>query len=118
MVHHEFTVPDDRELVELFGVASEALDGVESTRLLRLVSENDDEVHLVYDTPGRSIHLKWLRRGMCVVEIFREEAVRLSVEDDDGKAFVSIAFDSNSLFGELRVQVRPRIWVSDRLLAR
>jgi hypothetical protein len=117
MAGHEFLVPDDAELLDAFGVESEATDGVESTRSLRLAAGVDDEVCLTYDIPGRSIHLQWFRKGVCVLDVFREEAARLSVHSGEGVTTLSLAFESGSLSGALHIQVWPTLSINDRLLA-
>ncbi|MFF0201278.1 hypothetical protein [Streptomyces sp. NPDC005017] len=117
MTGQEFLVPGDAEILEAFGVESEATDGVESTRSLRLAAGVGDEVCLTYDIPGRSIHLQWFRKGVCVLDIFREEAVRMSVNSSEGVTTLSLTFESGSLSGELHVQVWPTLSVNDRLLA-
>ncbi|MEV5439515.1 hypothetical protein AB0K80_26400 [Streptomyces sp. NPDC052682] len=117
MAGQQFLVPDDAEVLEAFGVESEATDGVESTRSLRLAAGVDDEVCLTYDIPARSIHLQWFRKGVCVLDVSREEAVRLSVNSSEGVTALALAFESASLSGELRIQVWPTVSISDRLLA-
>ncbi|MGW4412198.1 hypothetical protein ACWEJ6_49945 [Nonomuraea sp. NPDC004702] len=117
MAHHEFLVPDDAEILDAFGVASAAVDGVEWTRSLHLRSGVEDEVHLIYDIPGRSIRLQWYRQEICLLDVFREEAARLSVVSDKGVTALSLAFASDSLSGELRIQIWPTLSISDRLLA-
>nr|WSX77833.1 hypothetical protein OH826_30735 [Streptomyces sp. NBC_00899] len=84
----EFLVPEDTELLEAFGVASEAEGTEDSTRVLRITAGADEEIVLSYDIPGRSIYLRYSRAGVNVVEIFREGATRFSVGSQDHRTSI------------------------------
>jgi hypothetical protein len=118
MDYFEFLVPEDTELLEAFGVASEADDAEDSTRVLHITGESDEEIVLSYNIPGRSINLRYSRAGVNIVEIFREGATRFSVGNKDHRTSILLTFESGSLTGEIRVQVWPNIHIEDRLLLR
>lgn len=114
----EFLVPEDTELLEVFGVASEADSAEDSTRVLHITGGADEEIVLSYDIPGRSINLRYSRAGVNVVDIFREGATRFTVGNKDHRTSILLTFESGSLTGETRIQVWPNVHIEDRLLLR
>jgi hypothetical protein len=114
---HQFLLPDDDEFIEALGVAPEAIDFSGTSRVLSLDTEAGDAIRLTFDAPGRSFALRWDRQGACMITLFREEAARLSVHGGPEGTWLTVDFASESLSGQLRIQIWPAVSVEDRLLA-
>lgn len=114
----EFLVPEDAELLEVLGFASEADGAEDSIRVLHIPGGADEEIVLSYDIPGRSVNLRYSRAGASFVEIFREGATRFSVDTKDHRTSILLTFESGSMTSEIRVQVWPHVHIEDRLLLR
>lgn len=113
-----FIFPEGREFLDAFGKEFDLLDEDGLVRSISLETGNGDTVSLVCGALGKSICLKWYRDGLPVIDIFREGAIRISVDSRNSRTMLVIFFDSGSLAGELHVQVWPEFRIEDRLLVR
>jgi hypothetical protein len=113
MTHRVFEIPEYHEFVDALGVGPEHLgEGV-----LRLDFKiADEELGFTLDQPGRSVHLRWLRGSMCVLEIFREGGVQVGFVASDGASALVVGFRIDSLGGDLAIQTDPAFRITDRLL--
>jgi len=114
MTYRVFELPDFQEFIYALGVAPEVVeDGT-----LRLAFQGDkDEVVVTLDATGRSVHVRWLREDLPILELVREGAVRVRLESRP-RSSLAVEFETDSLSGVLKVQVEPRFTINDQLLFR
>lgn len=116
MAHSEFLVPSDDEWLDGFGVTSAPVEDEETTREVRVALTDDTVVTISYDVVGRSVRFTWGTGASSVIDLYREGATRLSLEDRSGATFVIAEFGLDSLHGTLEFQVFPDVKLTDRLL--
>lgn len=114
MTFREFVLPEYHEFVDSLGVGPEPVEGEEAQSLK---FELGVEVLMItFDPPGRSVHCRWSRGGSQLVEIFREGATRLQLSDLGEVKTIEVEFETDTLKGQLQLQVSPSLALRDRLL--
>ncbi|MFB9903873.1 hypothetical protein [Allokutzneria oryzae] len=111
-----FVVPAFDEFVEVFGVGPRRADGADTVYEFEFALDGDDFLGFSYDIVWRSVRVRWLRQEDVLVDVFREGADRLVLEDGGAECGLAVDFRTASLAGQLRVQVFPRVAIRDELL--
>ncbi|WP_156161416.1 hypothetical protein [Nocardia vulneris] len=114
MSGNEFIEPEDSDFLEVFGAEREAIDGEVAAFSVNIVSDSRNSVALSYDVIGRSARVRWTQDSVLLVDIFREQVNRISV---DKAGVLRISTEGDDLTGELTVEIYP-VRISDRLLVR
>ncbi|MEU0872286.1 hypothetical protein [Nocardia brasiliensis] len=114
MSGNEFIEPEESDFLEVFGAEREAIPGEVAAFFVNIVSDNRNSVALSYDVIARSARVRWTQNSVMLVDIFREQVNRISV---DKAGVIVISTEGDDLGGELTVEIYP-IRISDRLLAR
>ncbi|WP_067807924.1 hypothetical protein [Nocardia beijingensis] len=114
MADHEFIEPEESEFLEAFGADRVAIPGATASFVVSIDSDDRNELELSYDVIARSARVRWLQDSMLVVDIFREQVNRISIE---GGGVIKISTSGVDLSGELAVEVYP-IRIRDVSLAR
>jgi hypothetical protein len=118
MAYHEFVVPTGEEILDALGVEPEESVEDPMVRIIPVLSSTGDTLVISFDVAGRSVRCQWLRGSVLILDLFREAATRLTVDSGNGNAWIRVCFETDSLAGELEVQVHPEIRVNDRLVFR
>ncbi|MFI1974587.1 hypothetical protein [Streptomyces wedmorensis] len=113
MTYETFSVPDPQSFVESLGVSPTEAEGAAlEIDLTEIVGES---LRFSFSPVGRSIRLLWNRES-GPVDIFREGAKRLWIEESDGETSLCTEFAMGPTKGTLRLVVFPRLSVKDELL--
>ena len=118
MAYHGFVVPTGEEILDALGVEPEESVEDPMVRIIPVLSSTGDTFVISFDVAGRSVRCQWVRGSVVILDLFREAATRLTVDSGNGNAWIMVCFETDSLAGELEVQVHPEIRVNDRLVFR
>ncbi|MFJ9948802.1 hypothetical protein [Kitasatospora sp. NPDC091207] len=118
MSHQNFIVPSDSAFLEALGEEPTSPDAADSSRTITLESGADDRVVFSFDVPGTSVRIQWLRKSKTVLDLFREGATLVRLESDRGNQLITVSFHTDSLAGDLSIQIWPEVAITDRLLMR
>ncbi|WP_413801435.1 hypothetical protein [Streptomyces iranensis] len=111
----EFVTPDPLEFSSALGVEAEVTG--ETQRTLKLEDVTGEDITFSYDANGRSVRLAWRNpSGRGVVNIFREGATLLRVNDEGGRTELVTEFRTVDTVGVLRLQVFPHAEVTEESL--
>ncbi|MEU1547966.1 hypothetical protein [Nocardia sp. NPDC005745] len=113
-VRIEFIEPGESDFLETFGAERVAIPGVTASFAVNIDSDDRNRLELSYDVIGRSARVRWIKDSTLLVDIFREQVYRISV---DRSGIIRIATSGIDLKGELTVEVYP-IRISDVSLTR
>lgn len=113
MTYRLFEIPEYHEFVDALGVGPEHLDD----GVLRLdFSSSDEDLVVTLDQPGRSVHVRWLRGSVTVLEFFHEGAVLAGFHSSNEASALVIDFEVDDLRGVLKLQTEPSFTITDKLL--
>lgn len=111
-----FEAPDPRDFEEEFGVEV-ASDPNEAVHVIDFKEVAGEDLSFSYSTVQGSVRVQ-LRDSdqVAVVDIFREGATQLRIASGGGESSLVIEFGDRDSSGELKIQIFPRIKITDRLL--
>ncbi|MEU1943549.1 hypothetical protein ACFW95_06225 [Streptomyces sp. NPDC059474] len=111
----EFVTPDPLDIFSALGVEAEVTG--ETQRTLKLEDVTGEDITFSYDASGRSVRLAWCNHlGRRVVNIFREGATLLRVNEEGGRTELVTEFKTTDTMGVLRFQVFPHVEVAEESL--
>jgi hypothetical protein len=109
-----FEIPAFHEFVDALGVGPDQVEGEEALRLV--LDGEDEQLEITLDPPGRSVRVRWTRRGALLVDAFREGAVAVRLHASRGSSSLAVLFDTDCQHGLLEIQTTPKVELRDRLL--
>ncbi|MFD7572753.1 hypothetical protein ACFV6U_19835 [Streptomyces sp. NPDC059810] len=113
MTHETFSVPDPQRFAESLGVDPTETEGAAlEIDLTEIVGES---LRFSFSPVERSIRLLWNRES-GPIDIFREGAQRLWIDESDGETSLCTEFVMGSTKGTLRLVVFPHLRLKDELL--
>ncbi|WP_143195092.1 hypothetical protein [Streptomyces sp. CB02488] len=111
----EFVTPDPQEIVNSLGVEPEFAG--ETRRTIDLVAVTGEDLKFSYDAVGQSVAVRWCTRsGKVVLNLFREGAILLRVQERDGETQLVVEFETRDTVGELRLKVFPEVSLTETSL--
>ncbi|MFJ2587962.1 hypothetical protein [Streptomyces sp. NPDC087538] len=111
----EFVTPDPQEIINALGVEPEITG--ETQRTVNLAEITGEDLALSYDAVGQSVNLRWCApSGKVMLNLFREGAILLRVQDGGGKTQLVMEFETRDTAGEIRVQVFPEVSIAETSL--
>ncbi|WP_086831542.1 hypothetical protein [Streptomyces sp. NRRL B-24572] len=113
MTKEAFSVPDLHRFAESLGVDPVEIEA--DTQEIDLEDVTGESLRFSFSTAGRSIRLLWTRES-GTVDIFREGATRLWIEEGGRETILCTEFATGSIKGSLRLRVFPHIELKDELL--
>ncbi|WP_426403868.1 hypothetical protein ACN9M0_17495 [Streptomyces sp. R-07] len=113
MMQEAFSVPDLRRFTESLGV--DPVETESDTQEIDLTDVTGESLRFSFSPAGRSIRLLWIRES-GTVDIFREGATRLWIEEQDKETILCTEFAMGSTKGTLRLRVFPNLQLKDELL--
>ncbi|MEU1998356.1 hypothetical protein ABZ511_28295 [Nocardia gamkensis] len=114
MADYEFIEPEESDFLETFGAERVAIPGATASFVVNIDSDDRNRLELSYDVIGRSARVRWIQDSTLIVDIFREQVNRITV---DRSGIIKIATSGIDLKGELTVEVYP-MRISDVSLGR
>lgn len=116
MANEEFHTPEPIDFLETFGVEPILID--EDVFEIDLSDVAEEPVRITFNPMARSVRLVWNKGGESIVDIFREGASRLRIEENGGESRLCVDFSLGGAAGTLYLTVFPTLRVSDELLLR
>ncbi|GAA3393679.1 hypothetical protein [Streptomyces roseoviridis] len=114
MTHEEFTVPDLQNFAEAIGAEpTETQEGIYEIDLTEVGSE---PIRFSFSPAGRSVRMVWKVGDDVRVDIYREGATRLWIDEANGETSLCTEFSMGSVRGVLRLRVFPSAALRDELL--
>src|SRR4051794_7548140 len=104
MAYQEFLVPQEGEWLNVFGIESEPVSKELTIRSVSFTVGTESLV-ITYDIFGRSFYCAWKQNDAKILEVFREGATCLTIEEKEDQKLVCIDFKSNELAGKIIITV-------------
>lgn len=114
MTDATFNVPDFQFFAESIGMEPRESEG--DSFEIDLTPVTGEEIRFSFSITGRSIRLIWKRSNGSCVDIFREGATRLWIQEQGRETSLCTDFSLGSLHGTLRLCVFPVLDLRDELL--
>lgn len=101
-----------------FGVLPqiEEASGNELVRDVRVPVSVTEELHVTWDTAGQSVRVRYKRALDIIVDVYREQATLLTIEDHEIGPAVALEYYAEGCRGRTRVQVQPTFALQDTFL--
>ena len=114
----EFVVAEDEVWLSAFGVLPqvEEATGDDEVRELRVPVSATEELHITWDTTDRSVRVRYKRASDVIVDVFREQAALLTIEDHETGPVVALEYHAEGCHGRTRVQTHPIFTLQDTFL--
>ncbi len=114
----EFVVADDEAWLSVFGVVPqvEEASGEKWVREVLVRVSATEELHVSWDVVERSVRVRWKRASEVVVDVYREQATLLAVDDRKKGPLVLVEYHAEGCHGRTLVQTRPNLVLKDTFL--
>ena len=83
---------------------------------MRIRADNDEELHVTWDTTDASVRLRYARSGGVHLDLYRESATRIVVEQSTGVRTLIVEYGSAESPCWTCVQVTPTVSIEDDFL--
>ena len=114
----EFVVAEDDVWFSAFDVfpqVEEASDEL-TVREVRFPVSATEQLHISWDTIMRSARIRYRRASDVVVDVYREQVTRLTVETHKTGPVIAVDYHAEDCDGRTRVHVRPAFALRDTFL--
>ncbi|WP_353944297.1 hypothetical protein ABII15_23685 [Streptomyces sp. HUAS MG91] len=116
MMQEAFRIPLEAEFLEEIGVEPVRRDAGDTLEL-NLSEVTGESLFLTTSETGRSVRIKWgEEKGEWAVDIFREGATCMRIDSQHNRTSILIDFSLGATKGELKLQIFPRVAISDQQL--
>jgi hypothetical protein len=114
----EFVIADDDVWLSAFGAApqTEEASGDDFVREVRVPLSATEELHVTWDVIHQSVPFRYARAAEVVVDIFRERATLLTVDDNEAGTVVILEYHADDCHGQAQVRTRPTFALKDTFL--
>ena len=114
----EFVVAEDEVWLSAFGVLPqvEEATGDDEVREVRVPVSATEELHITWDLTDRSVRVRYKRASDVIVDVFREQATLLTVEDHKTGPVVAVEYHAEGCHGRSLVQTKPIFSLQDTFL--
>jgi len=114
----EFVVADDEAWLSVFGIApqTEEASGDNWVREVRIPVSATEELHVSWDVVQRSARVRWRQESQIIVDVYREQTTRLTVDDHNNEPLILVEYDAGGCSGRTVVRTRPNITLKDTFL--
>jgi hypothetical protein len=114
----EFAVADDEAWLSVFGIAPQAEEasGEKWVREVRIPISATEELHVSWDVVERSVRVRWEQASRLIVDVYREQTTRLTVDDHNNEPLVLVEYHAGGCSGRTVVRTRPNFTMKDTFL--
>ncbi|MBV6760812.1 hypothetical protein [Rhodococcus opacus] len=117
-MYKPFEIPTQDEVTEFHQITFERLRDSPGGYILSTSTGRDENIELAVDPLGRSIRLRYSVLSHIVLDVFREGATKLQLDEPGDKLSVVIEFEAGEIVGTLTVDIGSTISIKDSLLLR